>query len=110
MDATDTLSSSFTRDYGFSSAMYDVSLTVVGGVDRIQVKLYYQTTSREYVEFLGDEINGTGGTLSSPTPSGEAEAYIFTGTGFIPAPGAESCGFDDTEDNLRCVSYPPCAP
>jgi hypothetical protein len=39
--------------------------------------LFYQTTSREYIEFLRDEINGTGNlTLSSPTPSGEPEAYV----------------------------------
>lgn len=42
--------------------------------------LYYQTTSKEYVEFLRDEINGTGGTLASPTPSGEADAYIVQST------------------------------
>jgi len=38
--------------------------------------LYYQTTSKDYVAFLRDEINGTGGTLASPTPSGETSAYI----------------------------------
>ena len=27
---------------------------------------------KDYIEFLRDEINGTGGTLSSPAPSGEA--------------------------------------
>jgi hypothetical protein len=31
--------------------------------DSIQVSLYYQTTSREYVEFLRDEIKGTATTL-----------------------------------------------
>jgi len=57
---------------------YDaVTIAIPAGVDRIEVQLYYQTTSREYVEFLRDEINGTGGTLSSPTPSGEPEAYII---------------------------------
>jgi hypothetical protein len=74
-------------DY-FTAAEYaggydDVSLTVVTGADRIQVKLYYQTTSREYVEFLRDEINGTGGTLSSPTPSGEPAAYIIQSDPFF---------------------------
>jgi hypothetical protein len=38
--------------------------------------LYYQTTSKEYIEFLRDEINGDANTLSSPTPSGEAQAYV----------------------------------
>ncbi|WP_269526383.1 multiheme c-type cytochrome [Coraliomargarita parva] len=38
--------------------------------------LYYQSTSKEYMEFLRDEINGVAESLSSPTPSGEADAYI----------------------------------
>ena len=36
--------------------------------------------------------------------------YVFTGTGSIPAPGAGSCGPDETADFLGCVSYPPCLP
>ena len=49
----------------------------VAGADYVEVNLYYQTTSREYIEFLRDEINGTGNlTLSSPTPSGESDAYV----------------------------------
>jgi hypothetical protein len=77
-----------TRPDYFSAAEYlggydEVSLTVVEGADRIRVNLYYQTTSREYVEFLRDEINGTGGTLSSPTPSGEPEAYIIQSDPFF---------------------------
>jgi hypothetical protein len=55
----------------------DVSLTIASGADFVEVNLYYQTTSREYIEFLRDEINGTGNlTLSSPTPSEEPEAYV----------------------------------
>jgi hypothetical protein len=38
----------------------EVSLSVPNNADRVEVNLYYQTTSREYVEFLRDEINGTG--------------------------------------------------
>lgn len=66
----------------FSAAEYagghdDLALTLPPGGDRVEVKLYYQTTSREYVEFLRDEINGTGATaLKSPTPSGEPAAHI----------------------------------
>jgi hypothetical protein len=65
----------------FTAAEYaggydDVSLAVAAGADYVEVNLYYQTTSREYMEFLRDEINGIGGTLSSPTPSGEPQAYI----------------------------------
>lgn len=39
--------------------------------------LYYQTTSLEYVQFLRDEINGTANSLTSPTPSGEPDAYVI---------------------------------
>ena len=66
----------------FTAAEYagghdDVALNLPGGADAVEVRLYYQTTSREYVEFLRDEINGSGTlTLVSPTPSGEAQAYI----------------------------------
>jgi hypothetical protein len=72
-----------TEDPGyFTGAEYaggydDVSLTIPAGADSVVVNLYYQTTSREYIEFLRDEINGTGNlTLSSPTPSGEDNAYV----------------------------------
>lgn len=59
----------------FTSAEYaggydEVSLTVPTGATRIEVTLYYQVTSREYVEFLRDEIKGTG-KLTLPT-----SAYI----------------------------------
>ena len=47
---------------------YDaVDLTEYGisipGADNVEVRLYYQTTSREYIEFLRTEINGTASTL-----------------------------------------------
>jgi hypothetical protein len=55
--------------------------TIPSGAANVEVNLYYQTTSREYVEFLRDEILGndsTGNlTLSSATPSGEQhDAYV----------------------------------
>ncbi|RJR40844.1 MAG: hypothetical protein C4567_10380 [Deltaproteobacteria bacterium] len=38
---------------------YDVvRRTITPNATRVEVRLYYQTTSREYVEFLRDEING----------------------------------------------------
>ncbi len=57
----------------FTAAEYaggydEVHLTVPSGADEIAVKVYYQTTSREYVEFLRDEINGTG-QLTLPAAS-----------------------------------------
>jgi hypothetical protein len=40
-------------------------------------------TSKEYVEFLRDEINGDGTTLTTPVPSGEALAYIIQNDPFF---------------------------
>jgi len=55
----------------------DVNLQILSGADYISITLYYQGTSREYIEFLRDEINGDANTLASPTPSGEPDAYII---------------------------------
>ncbi len=55
----------------------DQSVSIIPGAARVEATLYYQGTSREFVEFLRDEINGVGGTLSDPTPSGEPVAYII---------------------------------
>ncbi len=57
---------------------YDfVTLMIPQNAEYINIKLYYQGTSREYIEFLRDQINGQGSTLSSPTPSGQPQAYII---------------------------------
>jgi hypothetical protein len=64
-----------TSDPGYFSAEEyaggydDLSLGIIPGADYVEVKLYYQGTSREYIEFLRDEINGTATTLP-------ASAYI----------------------------------
>jgi hypothetical protein len=56
---------------------YDaVEIDIPVAADAVRIRLLYQTTSREYIEFLRDEIDGTATTLASPTPSGEAQAYI----------------------------------
>jgi hypothetical protein len=65
----------------FTTAEYaggydEVVIAKPAGTARWEAALYYQTTSKEYIEFLRDQINGTGNTLSSPTPSGEPAAYI----------------------------------
>ena len=41
---------------------YDLvqGIALPAGTDRVEVTLYYQGTSKEYVEFLRDEINGAG--------------------------------------------------
>jgi hypothetical protein len=63
---------------------YDqVDMNLPAGADYIEVSLYYQGTSREYIEFLRDEINGDANTLSSPTPSGEPNAYIIQSNPFF---------------------------
>ncbi len=60
----------------YSGGYHQVDLLVPAGADGVELSLYYQSTSREYVAFLSDEINGVGGTLFEPTPSGEPVAYI----------------------------------
>ncbi|MDH5675964.1 MAG: hypothetical protein OEZ06_27820 [Myxococcales bacterium] len=65
---------------------YDLQeLTVASGADGVEVTLYYQTTTREYVEFLRDEVNGDASSLGSPTPSGEGSAYVAQSDGFFSA-------------------------
>lgn len=67
-------------DY-FTAAEYaggydEVTVAKPAGAVRWETAVYYQTTSKEYIEFLRDEINGTVQTLSSPAPSGEPTAYV----------------------------------
>jgi len=53
----------------------EVTVDLPAGTERIEAALYYQTTSREFIEFLRDEINGTNGTLSGVGAGGDP-AYI----------------------------------
>jgi len=48
----------------------EVSVALPPGLARVDVTLYYQTTSREYIEFLRDEINGYQDTTKQPTLTG----------------------------------------
>jgi len=64
----------------FTAAEYaggydEITLSLPAGTERIEAALYYQTTSREFVEFLRDEINGVGGTLTG-TGAGGDPPYI----------------------------------
>jgi hypothetical protein len=65
----------------FTAAEYaggydDVTEQIVAGASAVEVLLYYQTTSREYMEFLRDEIRGTGHlTLADPSPFTGLPAY-----------------------------------
>ena len=57
---------------------YDaVSMAIPAGADYVEINLYYQTTSREYIEFLRDEINGTGNLTLTGTGAGGDPAYII---------------------------------
>jgi hypothetical protein len=57
---------------------YDaVSTYVPPGAVNVQVNLYYQTTSREYVEFLRNEVNGGPVTTLIGTGAGGDPAYII---------------------------------
>ncbi len=49
----------------------EVTVELPAGTERIEAALYYQTTSREFIEFLRDEINGTGGTLTGTGAGGD---------------------------------------
>lgn len=58
----------------------------------VEVSLYYQTTSREYIEFLRNEVNGTGHTTLSGTGAGGDDPYIIQSDPFF----AELKGWGDT--------------
>lgn len=74
---------------GIVDGNYFTAAEYAGGYDEINIQkppgtkawiahLYYQTTSKEYVTFLRDEINGSSANpLASPTPSGESQAYVI---------------------------------
>jgi hypothetical protein len=46
----------------YTGGYHAVSLNILGA-DRIEVNLYYQVTSREYIQFLSDQITGNAATL-----------------------------------------------
>ena len=81
----------------------DVQIAGPTGADSVVVRLYYQTTSREFVEFLRDEIDGTGSSLSSPTPSGEPAAYVAQTDPFFSALSAWGQTIWQLWDNNRGV-------
>jgi hypothetical protein len=59
----------------YSGGYDEVSLDIASGADRVEINLYYQTTSREYIEFLRDEINGTG-NLTLPATAEVPNPYV----------------------------------
>ena len=54
----------------------EVTVVLPSGTERIEAALYYQTTSREFIEFLRDEINGTDNTTLTGTGAGGDPPYI----------------------------------
>lgn len=73
----------------FTAAEYaggydDQSVPVIANANKVVITLYYQGTSREYIEFLRDEINGTQNlTLSDPNnpdPYNPDPAYYIVQT------------------------------
>jgi hypothetical protein len=73
----------------FTQAEYEggydeVTVELPAGTERIEAGLYYQTTSREFIEFLRDEINGTNKTLSG-TGAGGDPPYIAQTNDFFSA-------------------------
>lgn len=78
-------------DY-FSNAEYaggydEVTVTLPPGAERIEITLYYQVISREYVEFLRDEINGAAATLPGVGAGGEPAYLIQTDPFFAQLKG-----------------------
>ena len=62
----------------------DIAIELPAGTEKVEAGLYYQTTSREFIEFLRDEINGTGGTLTG-TGKGGDPPYIVQTNDFFSA-------------------------
>jgi hypothetical protein len=57
---------------------YDkVNLSIQSGADRVEVNLYYQVTSREYIAFLRDEIKGTADKQTLPSSAYVAQSDPF---------------------------------
>jgi hypothetical protein len=71
-----TLSPDYFTAEEYAGGFDQVNLTLPQGCDRLEVRLYYQITSREYVAFLRDEINGTGTTLTGLGAGGDP-AYLI---------------------------------
>jgi hypothetical protein len=57
--------------------MADYDIPFPTDADYIEVNLYYQTTSREYIEFLRDEIKGTGNPTLIGNGAGGDPPYII---------------------------------
>jgi hypothetical protein len=75
------------RWHGADAPDYFTAAEYAGGHDEVHISkpaaasgwvatLYYQSTSKPYIEFLRDEIKGTASSLILPAPSNEPAAYL----------------------------------
>jgi hypothetical protein len=62
----------------YSGGYDEVTVPKPSGTVRWEAALYYQTTSKEYVEFLRDEIAGTGNTLPATAYIAQNDPYFST--------------------------------
>jgi hypothetical protein len=62
--------------------LVDYGITVPGAT-YVEIDLYYQTTSREYLEFLRNEINGTGELTLSGSGASEDPPYLIQSDPFF---------------------------
>ena len=68
---------------GYDSVNLDDYGVTVTNANRIEIELQYQTTSREYIEFLRNEINGSGALTLSGTGAGGDPPYIVQSDPFF---------------------------
>jgi len=68
--------SNFYTQAEYEGGYDEISVELPAGTERVEAGLYYQTTSREFIEFLRDEINGTGNTTLTGIGAGDDPAYI----------------------------------
>ena len=75
-DASFHSASNYYTQAEYEGGYDEVTIALPAGTERVEAGLYYQTTSREFIEFLRNEINGTNGTLTGPGPGSGEDAYI----------------------------------
>lgn len=85
---------------GYDDVTTTLPVGISGSVSSVKVTLYYQGTSREYVEFLRDEINGTGTNRALYGPGND-----FSGT--KPQTYAQSQGLNPDPDNAYLAQADP---